>query len=62
MRPVYFHVVPSGPPDRAEYQSLAVSLAEGLRALGPPPADKALPGADDDSRQQVQRWLQGLGT
>lgn len=38
----------------------ADALVAGLRALGPPPADKALPGADDDSRQQVQRWLQGL--
>lgn len=36
MRPVYFYVVPPGPPERAEYQSLAVSLAEGLQALGVP--------------------------
>ena len=37
------------------------ALAQGLRALGPPRAQKALPGADDDSRQQVQRWLAALG-
>lgn len=36
------------------------ALAGGLRALGPPPVDKALPAADDDSRQQVQRWLAAL--
>ena len=38
----------------------ADALAEGLRALGAPPSHKALPGAHDDSRQQVQRWLAAL--
>ncbi|MCW2607875.1 MAG: glycosyl transferase group 1 [Frankiales bacterium] len=34
------------------------ALAQGLRALGPPPPAKRLPGDADDSRRQVQRWLQ----
>ncbi len=33
------------------------ALADGLRALGAAPTGKTLPGSDDDSRQQVQRWL-----
>lgn len=37
----------------------AAALAGGLRALGAPPADKVLPGREDDSRRQVQRWLAG---
>ncbi|MCU1691535.1 MAG: glycosyl transferase group 1 [Frankiales bacterium] len=39
----------------------AEALTDGLRALGPPPASKVLPGSDDDSRQQVQHWLAGAG-
>jgi glycosyltransferase involved in cell wall biosynthesis len=38
----------------------AAALADGVRALGPPPATKTLPGAADDSRSQVQRWLAAL--
>lgn len=34
MRPVYFYSVPSGTPDRAEYQYLAICIAQGLRELG----------------------------
>ncbi len=37
----------------------AEALAGGLRALGPAAATKALPGPGGDSRQEVQRWLQG---
>ncbi|MCW2778804.1 MAG: glycosyl transferase group 1 [Frankiales bacterium] len=35
------------------------ALADGLRALGEPASTKRLPGREDDSRQQVQRWLAG---
>ncbi len=34
--PVYFHLAPPGPPDRAVYQHAAVCLAEGLGELGIP--------------------------
>ena len=34
MRPVYFFSLPTGPPDRSEYQYLAVCVAQGLRELG----------------------------